>query len=808
MSTTEEPDPSWMSATRRFIVATPGRSVCDDHARALHLAGHLKFLALATRRGTQGVPLTFTRRHVAMGLAIYLAAKTRSTFHGEAFRFAQHPRFDRWVLGMMSPGDHVISSYGYVNECFRFARKTGGVTLLDGGNSHPANFWEVLQEEHRIWKCRLPPVAYHHLERAMAMMEDVDYVLSPSRFVTDSFLERGFRPEQILPNIYPVDLTHFYPGTSKRPKDRPLTLICTGSLSLRKGAPYLLEAYRQVRAKVPDARLLLTAAVADSARPFIERNRDLPIEWAPPLPHPQLAERLRSADLYVLPSLEEGLVRTALEALACGLPAIVTPNCGVDDHIVPGQSGSIVPIRSPEAVAGAVFEWWDRIQARGEEPRPSLLDPEQFSFGSFATTFLRPLRDLGLLNADSVGVARPKRSVRLRPILPPDPAPDARFVVATPARVPQEIYAVALARRGRLRLHCHGARNVSNEIPRGLIRNNPVFGAYGFLTGRFFSRFLGESLRFGMNPAFDRWVRSQLRSGDCLISSYGYLCDSFEWIRSHGGHSILDAGNSHPDQFWRLVEAEHKRWGCQLPPISRQQHERGLKSIEHADFAIGVSAHVVDSLVERGFPREKTAVIHRPVNLRVFSPSPLPRPKSRPLTLISTGSLSLRKGVPYLLEAAAVLLRRHRDMRLLLSDAVEESAVPVMEKFSDLPIDWAPIVPQHILAARLREADIFILPSVEEGLARTIMEALSCGLPCIVTENTGAGALIHPGQNGEIVPICDSHAIVEAVEKWWEILQSGYRPPVADLHSRLTFESFETKFFDFLERAGLFRPAV
>jgi glycosyltransferase involved in cell wall biosynthesis len=330
-----------------------------------------------------------------------------------------------------------------------------------------------------------------------------------------------------------------------------------------------------------------------------------------------------------------------------------------------------------------------------------------------------------------------------------------------------------------------------------------VFGAFGYVTGRFFPRFQGESLRFGMNPVFDAWVRSQLQGGEVLVSSYGYLCDSFEWVRKKGGRTILDAGNSHPDLFWSLVEAEHKRWGCELPPISRQQHERGLKSVEHADFVIGVSQHVVDSIVSRGFPADRAAVIARPVNLKVFSPSPLPRPETRPLTIISTGSLSLRKGTPYLFEAISRVQEMVPNIRLLLTSALEESVAPVMARFRHLNIEWAPVVPQHILAARLREADIFVLPSIEEGLARTIMEALSCGLPCVVTPNTGAGSLVEPGVNGEVVPIRDSGAIASAIEKWWEKIREGYRCPVADLHAGLSFEAFDKKFYEFLQTANL-----
>src|SRR5882672_6001506 len=83
-------------------------------------------------------------------------------------------------------------------------RRHGGKTFVDAANSHIENFWKILTEEHRRWNCSYPPVARHWYERARAMLaESVDLVLSPSSYVTKSFLERGFKPEQILRNVYP-----------------------------------------------------------------------------------------------------------------------------------------------------------------------------------------------------------------------------------------------------------------------------------------------------------------------------------------------------------------------------------------------------------------------------------------------------------------------------------------------------------------------------------------------------------------------------------------------------------------------------
>ncbi|WP_040549418.1 glycosyltransferase family 4 protein [Pedosphaera parvula] len=381
-----------------FVVATPGRSVCDDNARALEHHGLLRFLALATRNGSKGIPPERTRLKPAVGLAAYAAARMLSTFAAESFRMRLHPWFDHWVKKQLEPGNHIISSYGYVNASFQWVRKHGGKTLLDGGNSHPENFWTILSEEHKRWNCPYPPVARHHYERSMAMMEHVDYVLSPSSFVSRSFLERGFKPEQMIRNIYPLDLSCFKPPTEGRPKDRPLTIISTGALSLRKGAPYMLEAFKIVHQKHPSARFRLTNVVQNSAAPILEKYRDLPIDWAPSLPHPQLAQRLQNSDIFVLASLEEGLARTALEAMACGVPVILTPNTGANDFVEAGKIGEVVPIRDPQAIADAILKWGDLIMTRSTPPT-RMFDPNLISFESFEADFISQLADRGVLNS-------------------------------------------------------------------------------------------------------------------------------------------------------------------------------------------------------------------------------------------------------------------------------------------------------------------------------------------------------------------------------------------------------------------------
>ncbi|HXS68007.1 MAG TPA: glycosyltransferase family 4 protein [Candidatus Polarisedimenticolia bacterium] len=382
-----------MPPASQFVVATPGRSVYDDNARVLEKTGRLRFIALGTRNGATGIPSDHTRLYPTFGLANFIAAKALSPYRAESVRFGMLPWFDRWVKKQLTPGDHIISSYGYANECFKWVRANGGKTFIDAGNSHVDHYWELISEEHRRWKCSLPPFSPAWLRRSRETLPETDFVLSPSSYVTNSFLARGFRPEQILKNIYPVDLSLFKPDGKPRPANRPLTLINTGSLSLRKGTPYLLEAFRLVRTRIPNARLLLTRIIQEDVKPILAQYADLPIEWSPALPHAKLAERLQNADLFILPSLEDGWGRTVSEAMACGLPAILTPNTGASDSVQPGVSGEIVPIRDPQAIADAILKWAEIITRRDYIPSV-LFDKELLSFQHFESCFVKQLEDL------------------------------------------------------------------------------------------------------------------------------------------------------------------------------------------------------------------------------------------------------------------------------------------------------------------------------------------------------------------------------------------------------------------------------
>ncbi|WP_035610995.1 glycosyltransferase [Haloferula sp. BvORR071] len=379
----------------QFIVAAPERvNYYEDYARVLAKIDSLYGYFTGNRRGSKGIPGELTYLNPLFGLFINGTRRTLPGYTAEWLRAAIHPLFDRWVSIDVKPGMHVLSSFGYANRCFKKARANGGKTFLEAGNSHPENFWNTVKEEHRRWKVRRPPYPPNWNRQGREMVKHADYVLAPSKYVAQSFLDRGFTQEQIIHSPFAINLDLFRPKNEEIPPSTPIRVVCTGSVSLRKGMPYLMEAVRIVR-KTRDAVLVLTDSVESSMKDIIPKYSDVPIEWAPPKPHAELAEHLRGCHVFALLSLEEGFARTAAEALACGLPAVLTFNTGSADCIKPGVNGEIVPIRDPQAAAEAILKCHERLLEKG---RPEIGDLHEYlSLEQFEARFLNALRRIGLL---------------------------------------------------------------------------------------------------------------------------------------------------------------------------------------------------------------------------------------------------------------------------------------------------------------------------------------------------------------------------------------------------------------------------
>jgi glycosyltransferase involved in cell wall biosynthesis len=136
------------------------------------------------------------------------------------------------------------------------------------------------------------------------------------------------------------------PRATQLDTKRPLKVLFVGALIQRKGIGYLLEAIDRLGADVE--LTLIGTRFAPNARVDAACQR---WRWLESIPHDEVLNVMLRSDVLVLPSLSEAFGLVVTEALACGLPVIITPNVGAGDLIVEGREGFIVSVCSSEAIA-------------------------------------------------------------------------------------------------------------------------------------------------------------------------------------------------------------------------------------------------------------------------------------------------------------------------------------------------------------------------------------------------------------------------------------------------------------------------
>ena len=152
-----------------------------------------------------------------------------------------------------------------------------------------------------------------------------DFLLSASRIVRDSFVDRGYDATRTAIVPYGVDLNRFHPIAGQATPDKPFTVISVGAISPRKGHVYLLEAWKKLA--LPEAELLLIGSISPEMTAILGRYDGL-FQHVSIRTESSIVRVLCALLRVVLPSFEDGFAVVRAEAMACGLAAIVTDNAG------------------------------------------------------------------------------------------------------------------------------------------------------------------------------------------------------------------------------------------------------------------------------------------------------------------------------------------------------------------------------------------------------------------------------------------------------------------------------------------------
>ncbi|OGW69811.1 MAG: hypothetical protein A3J72_09465 [Nitrospirae bacterium RIFCSPHIGHO2_02_FULL_40_19] len=142
------------------------------------------------------------------------------------------------------------------------------------------------------------------------------------------------------------------------------------------------------------------------------------------------------------------------------------------------------------------------------------------------------------------------------------------------------------------------------------------------------------------------------------------------------------------------------------------------------------------------------------------------RKEDKKFRIIHCGGISLRKGVHYLLQAFYEL--NLPDSELWLIGAMSEEMRPILRRFDNGRVIHKGSYPQKELYKYYSQGSLFVIMSIEEGLAVVEPQAMACGLPVICTTNSGGGDIIRDGLDGFIIAIRDVKTLKEKLTYLYE----------------------------------------
>ncbi|MCX7698100.1 MAG: glycosyltransferase family 4 protein [Candidatus Goldbacteria bacterium] len=265
---------------------------------------------------------------------------------------------------------------------------------------------------------------------------------------------------------------------------------------------------------------------------------------------------------------------------------------------------------------------------------------------------------------------------------------------------------------------------------------------------------------------FDKLVLKKLEKADIFVGWSSFSLYSLRKAKELGMKTILERGSSHIVYQYEILKEEYEKWSYK-PSFDELPHpkiiEKELKEYEETDYISVPSLFVKKTFLDNGISEKKILCVQYGVDLTKFKKVPK---EDNIFRIIFAGTICLRKGVQYLVKAFNELNLLNSEL-ILLGNIAEDIKKFLIKHQDNLKIKIKKI--DHFdLYKEYSNGSIFVLPSIEEGLARVIPEAMACGLPVICTTNTGGEDIVRNGIDGFIIPIRDVEKLKEKILYFYE----------------------------------------
>ena len=255
----------------------------------------------------------------------------------------EEPRWvGNWVAGHKDLAPTVWANGTAHRFLFPKLKESGRTLILERGSMEPVEFFLRTQrarsEAGYSYTYDIPPHILDEIEQTKL----ADLILACSDYVRQSYIARGFAPEKVVDTSFGIDTAAFPFITRAQVRQRPTRIGVVGVIGFRKGLHRLLKIGEWAKRKGIAIEIHFAGPIQDPEAHEMFARSDANCIFHGTLKRVELRQFLADCDLYALPSYEEGLPFSVLEAMSTGLGAIVSNDTGARELVKHGVSGLIL----------------------------------------------------------------------------------------------------------------------------------------------------------------------------------------------------------------------------------------------------------------------------------------------------------------------------------------------------------------------------------------------------------------------------------------------------------------------------------
>ena len=261
---------------------------------------------------------------------------------------------DKQSSNFLNNSDIFLALSGGGLETGKLFKKKNKIYICERSSAHILEQQEILRNEYLKYNIHfnIDPWA---MDRELTEYKEANFILVPSEFCRNSFAKHKIYNTEIIP--YAANLDNFYPVPKKTNK-KYFDILYIGALSLRKGLPYLLDAFANF--KHPNKQLHIIGSKTQDTILFEKKLNADNIKIYGHIPNNKLVQYINNADVFIIAGIEDGYSIVVSQVAACGLPSIVTSNVGAADTVSKYNYGFVVPPFSSYAITEKLYEIADK----------------------------------------------------------------------------------------------------------------------------------------------------------------------------------------------------------------------------------------------------------------------------------------------------------------------------------------------------------------------------------------------------------------------------------------------------------------